>query len=239
MITLYQASASAHSASVRMILAAKGLDYSDREIDLAAFEQHEPEFLAVNPAGLVPVLEDGGRRLGEAFLILLYLDERYPEPPLGGGDPRARYQVQKWGKYVETHIAPHLAIVRWANAGARVGAGVVPGFDRLPPERRPLWQRAAEGFGQEEVAASRDALARAAARLEQDLARRDWLAGDEYTLADAAVFPHVRQFSALEIGVPEAVGNWLARVSRETSHGGGPHEVELLPTMGPERGRWG
>lgn len=53
-------------------------------------------------------------------------------------------------------------------------------------------------------------------------------------------FPaHVSQFPTLEIGVPDAVGKWLARVSRKASGTRGPREVELLPTVCSERGRRG
>ena len=177
MIAFHHSPASPHSASVRIVLAEKALDHASHEVDLAAFAQHEPAFLAINPAGMVPVLEDEGHRLTEAFFIMLYLDERFPEPALGGADPQVRYQVQKWGKYVETHIAPHLAIVRWAERGGPLEQHRQQGFDRLPPERRALWQQAAAGFSAEEVSASREALARAAQRLSQDLEHGPWLAG--------------------------------------------------------------
>ncbi len=239
MIAFHHSPASPHSASVRIVLAEKALDHASHEVDLAAFAQHEPAFLAINPAGMVPVLEDEGHRLTEAFFIMLYLDERFPEPALGGADPQVRYQVQKWGKYVETHIAPHLAIVRWAERGGPLEQHRQQGFDRLPPERRALWQQAAAGFSAEEVSASRQALARAAQRLAQDLEHGPWLAGADYTLADAAVFPHVEQFPALGIELPPAVQEWRARVAARPAVRAAMDGLKLLPVMGPERGRWG
>lgn len=239
MIALYHSPASAHSASVRIVLAEKQLPFASHELDLAGFDQHAPEFLAINPGGMVPVLEDGGHRLTEAFFILLYLDELYPDPPLAGADPQTRYAVRKWGKYVETHIAPHLAIVRWAERGGQLDEQRRAGFDRLTPERRPLWKKAAAGFDAEEVSVSRKALHRAVARIEQDLERGPWLAGADYTLADAAVFPHVQQFAALGIELPAAVEEWRSRVAERPSVREAAGAIEPVPTMGPERGRWG
>jgi len=69
-ITLHHSPASAHSASVRIVLAEKQLDCALHELDLARSEQHRPAFLAVNPTGMVPVLEDGGHRLTQVFFIL-------------------------------------------------------------------------------------------------------------------------------------------------------------------------
>jgi glutathione S-transferase len=238
-IVLYHASGSAHSASVRITLAEKGLEWTGHSLDLSSFEQHEPEFLRINRSGLVPVLEDDGRRLTETFFILLYLNEAYPKPPLGGGDPRARYQVHKWGKYVETHIAPHLGIVRWATLGGPVAPDHSSSFARLPHERRALWERAADGFSTDQVAASRATLLAAADRLAGDLAEGEWLAGAAFTLADIAVFPHVRQFAALGIPLPQSVQDWCDRFSQRDSAAAPSDEVELLPVLGPEPGRWG
>jgi glutathione S-transferase len=104
--------------------------------------------------------------------------------------------VHKWGKYVQTHIAPHLGIVRWAALGGAAGPEQVQGFARLPHERRALWERAAAGFDADQVAASRRALLVAVDRLAADLAEGEWLAGPALTLADVVACPHVRQLPA-------------------------------------------
>jgi glutathione S-transferase len=237
MIRLHHGGPVGHSASVLIALAEKGLEYESDFVDLAEFEELDPAFLALNPSGQVPVLEAGGHVLTEAFFILLWLDETYPDPPLGGADPRARYAVHKWGKYVETHLAPNLAIVRWARRGG--AAPDAADLARLPPERRALWQRAATGFGAEEVERARAALDKALARMVPDLAQSGWLAGADYTLADIALYPHVAQLDELGIGVPAPVGEWLARVAARPAVRQAAGEMPVLATMGPEPGRWG
>lgn len=239
MISLYCSPGSPHSAAVRIALAEKGIEHEERRLELARFEQHAPSYLELNSQGTVPVLEDGGRRLTESFLILLYLDELYPDPPLGGSGPRERYLVQKWGKYLETSIAPHLAIARWAALSGRVPARARGGLAGLPEERRALWQRAGQGFDAAQLAASGRALLIAGQRLAADLAERDWLVGDGFTLADAAVFPHLAQFDAVGIPTPPVVDRWIARVAGRASVGPIAADMVPLAVMGPEAGRWG
>jgi glutathione S-transferase len=239
-IDMHHGGPSGHSASLLVALAEKGLGYESRLVDLAAFRQHCEQFLAINPAGQLPVIDHDGRRLTETFFILLYLDERFPSPALGGSTPQARYAVQKWGKYVETHIAPNLAILAWAKRG-RLPAEAAAGLERLTPERRALWQQAAQGFATDEVEAAQAALVKAAERIAADLADAPWLAGENYSLADIAVFPHAARLAGLGIAVPDAVPEWLGRIAarpvvREALGEAGLIEVA---TMGPERGRWG
>jgi glutathione S-transferase len=237
MIRLHHAGPAGHSASVLIALAEKGLGYGGQFVDLDQFEQTSPAFLALNPAGQVPVIEADGRVLTESFFMLLWIDETYPDPPLGGADPRARYLVHKWGKYLETHIAPNLAIWRWAQTGEH--APDVPGLARLTPERRALWQRAAAGFEADDMARAKAALEKAAARMADDLAPAGWLAGDGYTLADIALYPHVVQFGLLDIAVPGVIHDWLDRIASRLAVSEVAGEMPLLATMGPEPGRWG
>src|SRR5438309_9884762 len=67
---------------VRIALKLKGIDYESRSVDLRDGEQRSPDFLALNPQGLLPMLEIDGHRLTQSIAILNYLDIRYPTPPL-------------------------------------------------------------------------------------------------------------------------------------------------------------
>lgn len=239
---LYHGLGSSHSASVSVALAEKGLVYETCDIDLARFGQHDSAFLRLSPKGQVPLLEDDGRLLSEAFFILLYLDECFPTPALGGANARDRYDIQKWGKYVETHIAPNIAIVGWAQRGTKPGPDIQRNFDRLPSERRLLWQKASKGFDNSEVAAARSAVEKALGRVADTLAANAWLAGEGYSLADIIVFPHVARAEVLGFPIPVTLTDWLARIRAR------PHVAKVLseevldqhiPTMGPEKGRWG
>jgi RNA polymerase-associated protein len=91
MPTLYDASRCPYCARVRIALAEKGIPYDAVAIDLS----DRPDWLyEKNPTGRVPVLEEGDWALPESAVILEYLEERYPEPPLLPADPADRAEVR-------------------------------------------------------------------------------------------------------------------------------------------------
>jgi glutathione S-transferase len=93
-VILYDAARCPYCARVRIVLAEKGLGYETVEIDLS----DRPAWLyAKNPSGKVPVLEeDGGFILPESLVIMEYLEERFPEPPLLPADPAERAFARLW-----------------------------------------------------------------------------------------------------------------------------------------------
>src|SRR5262249_5979956 len=72
-----------------------GVDFEAVTVNLAAGEQHRPEFLRINPAGKVPVLVDDGVVLTESVAIALYLAEKYPGKGFFPADARQRAQVNR------------------------------------------------------------------------------------------------------------------------------------------------
>jgi glutathione S-transferase len=236
---LHYAPGSAHSAAVRIAFAEKGVEPELHKLDMVGYEQHSEAYLAINPHGMVPLLEDGGRKVFESGLILEYLEDRHPDPPLAGDTPRQRYAARKWVKYVETHIAPHLAVARWAALGGKVPFTAEAGLDRLLPYRRALWSQAAQGFDHDRLAASAQAMLTAGDRLAADLDGHEWLCGETFTLGDIAVYPHLAQFATLGLPVPAVVEQWLARVAERPSVGAIRADLFPVATMGPEPGRWG
>ena len=87
MITLYDADRCPYCARARIVLAEKGIEHETVAIDLS----DRPAWLyEKNPLGKVPVIEEDAFVLPESAVIMEYLDERYPEPPLLPADPAAR-----------------------------------------------------------------------------------------------------------------------------------------------------
>jgi glutathione S-transferase len=93
-VILYDAARCPYCARVRIVLAEKALPYETVEIDL----RDRPAWIyAKNPSGTVPVLEEeGGFVLPESPVIMEYLEERFPEPPLWPADPAERALGRLW-----------------------------------------------------------------------------------------------------------------------------------------------
>lgn len=97
---------SSASYRVRIALALKGLPFDHRPVHLVRGEQGQPGFLALNPTGLVPLLVDGDRRIGQSLAICEYLEETVPEPPLLPADPAGRARVRSLAYDVACEIHP-------------------------------------------------------------------------------------------------------------------------------------
>ena len=101
MLKLYHFNNSVCSQKVRLALAAKGLDYDQQLVDLFRIEQYDPDYLKLNPKGVVPTLVHDGRPIIESTLICEYLDDAFPEPPLKPADAAARAEMRLWSKAVD------------------------------------------------------------------------------------------------------------------------------------------
>jgi maleylpyruvate isomerase len=102
----YYRSSAAYRA--RIALSYKGLDWQTHAVDLRppASMQHTPQFRAVNPQGLVPVLADGEALLRQSLAIIEYLEETHPEPPLLPRSPLERAEVRAMALTVACDIHP-------------------------------------------------------------------------------------------------------------------------------------
>lgn len=97
---------SSASWRVRIALALKGLQWSGRTYRLRAGEQRTPDYLRLNPQGLVPSLEVGGAVLTQSLAICEYLDEIRPDPPLLPADPWQRARVRAAAQAIACEVHP-------------------------------------------------------------------------------------------------------------------------------------
>jgi len=79
---LYEYWRSSAAYRVRIALNLKGIDYESRQVDLREGAQTSANYRAINPFGLVPILEIDGHKLTQSLAIITYLDNKYPNPPL-------------------------------------------------------------------------------------------------------------------------------------------------------------
>ncbi len=188
-ITLHDYSLSGSCYKVRLMLGFLGLEYQRRQVDFYPGRQHKtPEFLAINPLGQLPVLEDDGLVLRDAQAILCHLANRYD----GDGtwlprDPASFGPVMMWLMFAGGELM--------AASSARLHDVMSYDLD-IDAARRS---------------------ARAAFRvLDDHLTHREidggtWIVGDHPTIADLACFPYVALSGDGGIGHEEypAIRNWL------------------------------
>jgi len=195
---------SSASRRVRLCLAEKGLEFESRTVDLTKMEQHEPEYLKLNPLGVIPLLVlDDGRSIFESGTICEYLDETYPNPPLRPTDPFQRAVMRNWIRHVDGLIG-NLIVFNWVHSIAKVAsqwsdAELAERMKKIPSkERQEAWLRAArKPYTDEERAAARAKLVQLLDKMEemigQGSGKGDWLVGNAYSIADIAVVPFVKR----------------------------------------------
>ena len=224
MLELYHHEPLANSMKPLLCLAEKGLEYTGHYVDLHNFEQHSPEFVAINPNGQVPALVHDGAVITESTVINEYLEDVFPEVRLRPEDPVARARMRIWTKFVDEYYCPALSKLGWAvlipGIAARLKSGELEEALKKVPleEQRQKWLTAAtESFTAEELDDCRRRVTESIRRMEAILGTSPWLAGDEYSLADIATYSMVAGTTRL---VPEVM---TADVS--------PRTVEWFATM--------
>ncbi len=182
----------------RIFLAEKGVEIPKVEIDILGGENLQPGFLAVNPRGLLPVLElDDGTRFDEVMAICRYFEELYPWRPLLGRTPVERAQVESLQRRAEFDgmIATSEAL---RNARPEFASRSIPGGGAAPIPAIPAL-----------VERGRQTLGRFFAWLEATLSARPYLAGDAFTMADITAFCAIDFAAWVELSIPD--GNLATR----------------------------
>src|SRR5512144_1805443 len=101
-LVLFNAPQPPGSELVRFVLHAKGLPFEERKLDLFAGDQLKPEYLAINPNGVVPSLMHDGRAIIDSSVIMEYLDEVFPQPErLVPGDPVERAKMRALMRFID------------------------------------------------------------------------------------------------------------------------------------------
>lgn len=101
MIEIYKAGNSICTQKVLIVLAEKRVPFTAHDIDLFNNEQYRPEYLAINPKGVVPALVHDGKVITESTLICEYLDDTFSDPRLIPAAPYERVVMRKWSKAVD------------------------------------------------------------------------------------------------------------------------------------------
>ena len=103
---LYDYYRSSAAYRVRIALNLKGVDYERRPVNLLESEQKSGGYRALNPQGLVPMLEIDGQRLVQSLSIIVYLDQTFPDPPLMPREPAEQAHVRAMALAIACDIHP-------------------------------------------------------------------------------------------------------------------------------------
>jgi glutathione S-transferase len=161
---LYDYTMAPNPRRVRIFLAEKGMQVPFEQVNIGTVENRKPDFLAKNPMGTLPLLElDDGTYLAESVAICRYFEEQQPDPPLMGTNQKERAVIEMWNRRMELDLFMLIAqAFRNTNDFFK---------GRIP--QVPEWGQI-----------SREAALKRMEWLDKELATREFIAGDRYTIAD-------------------------------------------------------
>ena len=231
MLTLYRDHNAVCCHKVELVLAEKGLDFETVTVPLFRSAQYDPDYLLINPRGVVPTLVHDGATIIESTVICEYVDETFPAPPLMPGDPAGRAQVRQWTKLVDEEIheagsvlsfcamfRDRMLVMEEAEREERVSQCGQPGPRGLLPVFGRGWRRLAF-----RVQSGRPPM-RGWSGIWRPGWRPtgSWLAGGRYSLAEAAVTPYfarAKYLGLLDIWIAgrPATAAWWGRIQSRAS----------------------
>jgi glutathione S-transferase len=176
---------------VRIFAAEKGINLQNEQVDLLQGKSRTPEFLAINPAGGIPVLQlDDGSYLAESNAIAHYLESLHPEPNLCGRDALERATIEMWERRMELNLF----------------TTILRAFLHLHPMNAPRLKQLKE-YGESQVATTNTQLE----WLDRQLKGKEFIAGPRFTIADITAFVGI-EFGIATAGIKVAPA--LAELSR-------------------------
>jgi len=191
---VYGMARSGNCHKVRMALDHLNLPYRWHEVDVVGGETRSERFLAINPAGKVPVLQiDATTHLPESNAILGYLAEG---TPLWPGERLARAQVLQWMFFEQYSHEPYVAVARYIRVFLK----------RTDDPRLPgLVEKGIEALDV----------------MERHLARHEFLVGRGLTIADLALYAytHCAADAGIDLAPHPAIRGWLERCGAERGVG--------------------
>ena len=260
---LYNAPQSTCSQRVRFVFNAKKLPFDEVKLNLLEGDQLKPDYLKLNPNGVVPTLDHDGAIVIDSTVITEYLDEVSPDESFTPESPVARARMRALMHFIDEMPAAAVRVPTFNLA-------FLPSFQKMsreafvamaeskPLRREFMLTMGQTGFPKEEMDAALARLRRAYERMDTEIEKSGgpWLLGKQITLADVAVMPalgtHARSWHAglarsaarrhLVRQYPRATGiqadllSWLA-VKRAISPFEGKAGEEHIISAGPATGR--
>jgi len=227
MLTLYHGRTSVCSIKARLALAEKGVAFESRLMTLRG-DQFEPAYMALNPNAVVPTIIHDGKVVIESTVILHYVDEAFPGPPLMPEAPLARAQVRMTEKLMDEDVHVSCMTLTFATANRASLARLTPVEMEIELAKAPDQSRSdikrqvvAQGLDAPLVVGALRTHETLLDRIERAMQEGPYLAGASYSHADIAATPYVWRLDKLKLAPlwerRPGVAAWYARVRARPS----------------------
>ena len=198
---LYDSKMAPNPRRTRIFMAEKGISVPTEQVDMMKMEHKTPEYTAINPLQRMPVLVlDDGTVIAESLAICRYFEGVQPEPPLFGVGAKESALVEMWSRRVENNLfATVAAVFRHLH----------PAMKELEVPQVPAWAEA-----------NRPRVTQFLELLDGELAKREFIAGDRFSIADITAMVSVDFMKPARLAMPEGLANvqrWHAAVSARPS----------------------
>jgi glutathione S-transferase/RNA polymerase-associated protein len=192
MTTLYEHPLSPYAQKVKIALREKGVKFDLQMPNLLGGDE---EFARVSPRREVPTLLDGDDTIFDSTIILEYIEDRWPKPPLLPAEPAARARV----RMIEEMCDTYYEAINWAAFEVQI------------------FKRATGALAEQLLARGAKQRAGANAWLERQLGDQPWFNGKQFGWGDLSVVPVVASSAAIGDPASGRLGAWLARASERPS----------------------
>ena len=246
MLTLYHDWDAFCCIKVRFCLAEKALPWAGHVIDLQKLEQLQPDYLALNPNGVVPTLMHDGHIITESTVINEYLDEVFQDVRLTPEDPLERAHMRIWVKFQDDVLHPAVKMPTYQlmmrHAFAKLPREVVNQRIAAAPSKVQADKlRSSVGGAPADlsaVEAARQIMDKALTRMENRLTSVPWFAGRHFSLADIAVSPFIDRLEWLSYAGmwddKPAIRDWIHRIKARPAYVAAmPGRSQRLPVPDP------
>ena len=199
---IYDGGRAPNPRRVQIFLKEKGIEIETQQLDLNTLEHRKPEMLVLNPTATVPFLVlDDGTVLSETIAICRYIEELHPEPSLFGKTALERATIEMWNRRAEFGF-----LLRVANA-----------FRHLHPAAVVLEGEQVEAWGKKNQKVAVEYLD----ILDEQLSKNQFLAGDQFSVADITAIIAYQFFKPARIELPEqglaSFKRWAGEISSRPS----------------------
>lgn len=209
----------------------KGAEIAETLVDVHAHDNLSADYIALNRDGLVPTLRHEGMVFVESSVIMRYLDRRFPDPPLTPDDPVAAMRMDLLMKDLDEKYHSAIAFVSFSESSRDLDGNLTEGarkrlesFDLIPEPKRRAQRRQSvlQGLLSDDGRCACGFLETMVKDIDAALALGPFLAGERYSLADAALTPYIHRLwvlgcEALWTEDRPRVGDWYDRIKARAS----------------------